>query len=108
MGTLRRRDRVPLFDIYTGKATSTTDENTGGLGYRVVMELCRNVQPYTLMAFDNFFTSLPLLEMLHSKDIYSVGTVRVNRKGLPTEITAKRSKRDPMSLKPGDFSMLLQ
>lgn len=42
------------FDIYTGKATST-DETSGGLGYRVVMDLCRNVQPYTLMAFDNFF-----------------------------------------------------
>lgn len=90
------------FDIYTGKATST-DENSGGLGYRVVMDLCRNVQPYTLMAFDNFFTSLPLLEMLHHKNIYAVGTIRVNRKGLPGEITAKRGTRDPMCLKPGEF-----
>ncbi|XP_026328038.1 piggyBac transposable element-derived protein 4-like [Hyposmocoma kahamanoa] len=90
------------FDIYTGKATST-DDNTGGLGYRVVMELCRNVQPYTLVAFDNFFTSLPLLEMLHHRNIYAVGTVRVHRKGLPPEITSKRGRRDPMSLKPGEF-----
>lgn len=41
--------------------------------------------------------------MFYHKNIYAVGTVRVNRKGLPAEITAKRGIRDPMHLKPGEF-----
>lgn len=85
-----------LYSFYTGKATSS-DENSGGLGYRVVMICLKNVQPYTLMAFDNFFTTqFTLMEMLFHKTIYAVGTVKVNKKGLPAEITTKRGIRDPM------------
>lgn len=57
-----------------------------GLGERVVLKLARNlpVDPSSLIAFDNFFTSIPLMKALKKRGIYSCGTVRTNRKGLPS------------------------
>lgn len=77
------------FDIYTGKGDNIENE---GLGYNVVMKLCNNVSSNTLIAFDNFFTSCNLLEDLYEKKIYSVGTVRSNRKDLPDMIKKKQPK----------------
>lgn len=78
-----------VFDIYIGKA----DENASseeGLGYNVVMKLCQGVPRNTLVAFDNFFTGIPLMtDLLIKKGIYAVGTVRLNRKGLPEKLLPK-------------------
>lgn len=74
------------FQFYTGKVDSGTEEN---LGAKVILDLCESLPSHTLEAFDNFFTSLPLLEILFEKHIYSVGTVRINRKGLPDLMTGK-------------------
>lgn len=41
--------------------------------------------------------------MLDHRNIYALGTVRVHRKGIPPDITSKKGRRDPMSLKPGEF-----
>jgi len=73
------------FEIYTGKATNTdtTAANTT-LGERVVLNLTRDIcMANSLVAFDNFFTSVNLVNALHAKKIYAVGTVRMNSKGLP-------------------------
>lgn len=91
------------FQFYTGKIDSGTEEN---LGARVVMDLCESVPHGTLVAFDNFFTSLPLMEILSEKDIHSVGTIRQNRKGLPDLLTGKNLSRETKketTLKPGEF-----
>ncbi|CAG5053672.1 unnamed protein product [Parnassius apollo] len=85
------------FQIYTGKTDNTAEE---GLGCRVVLDLCQNVPEDTFIVFDNFFTSLPLLEILYSEKIYAVGTIRANRKGLPPEIS-KQNK--DLKLSPGEF-----
>lgn len=85
------------FQFYTGKVATSNEE---GLGCRVVTDLCQNLPEYTLVAFDNFFTSLPLLEILYSKKIYAVGTIRIDRKGLPVEIS-KTNKE--LKLKCGEF-----
>ncbi|GBP39407.1 PiggyBac transposable element-derived protein 4 [Eumeta japonica] len=63
-----------------------------GLGYNVVSKLCQNVPRNSLVAFDNFFTGCNLLESLYEKGIYSVGTVRINRKGLPDIFKKKQPK----------------
>lgn len=68
------------FQIYTGKVGTASEEN---LGYRVVLDLSENVPTNTLLAFDNFFTSLGVLSALHQRQMYGVVTIRTNRKGLP-------------------------
>lgn len=67
------------FQIYTGKGDSVEQ----GLGYNVVMGLCNELPPNTLVTFDNFFTNCDLIDDLYEKDIYAVGTVRSDRKDLP-------------------------
>ncbi|XP_047998799.1 chimeric ERCC6-PGBD3 protein-like [Leguminivora glycinivorella] len=91
------------FQIYTGKVDSTTEEN---LGARVILDLSESLPRHTLVAFDNFFTSLPLLEILYEREIYAVGTIRTNRKGLPDLLTGKNQTRETKketALKPGEF-----
>ncbi|CAH2087013.1 unnamed protein product [Euphydryas editha] len=65
------------FNVYSGRC-ETNEDGDGGLGFKVVMELCRTVQVDTLIAFDNFFTSLPLMEMLHQRKIYAVDKIDTN------------------------------
>ncbi|XP_008212369.2 piggyBac transposable element-derived protein 4-like [Nasonia vitripennis] len=83
-------------EVYTGKAR---DGSKNPLGERVVLNLVSNILGVGyLVAFDNFFTSINLVEELLDKGIYSVGTVRNNRKGLPEMMKAKEK------MKRGDFN----
>ena len=68
------------FDVYCGKSDNTKIS----LGEKVVLNMVSELRGDDyLVAFDNFFTSVNLVENLLKKQIYSVGTVRSNRKGLP-------------------------
>jgi hypothetical protein len=61
-----------------------------GLGERVVMDLCQPlINSKCLVAFDNFFTSDKLMRMLLNDGIYSIGTVRTDRKELPNMLKTK-------------------
>lgn len=75
-----RTSNILKFEIYTGKSEFA---NEGTLGECVVSKQTSNLLPMSFIAFDNFFTTVNLMEMLRSKDIFAVGTVCVNRKGLP-------------------------
>lgn len=71
------------FQVYTGKLNSVETS----LGKRVVIDLTRNlVGKYHHVYFDNFFTSIELMEQLLNDGIYACGTVRANRKGLPNQL----------------------
>ena len=68
------------FEIYMG----SSEKRVHGLGYNVVMNIVkpflnRNHRVY----FDNFFSSVRLLEHLQSQDTFACSTVRINRKDLP-------------------------
>lgn len=69
------------FNVYTGK----DDKQAGvGLGSKVVKDLTKCLQNSgTHLAFDNFFSSVDLLEDLYNYDLYATATIRPNRKGLP-------------------------
>lgn len=72
---------ISEFEIYTGKVESVETS----LSKRVVINLTKNIQgKYHRVFFDNFFSSLELMEDLFKNKIYACGTVRGNRKGLPT------------------------
>ncbi|KAL8608971.1 hypothetical protein ACOMHN_062854 [Nucella lapillus] len=77
------------FDIYTGKECAAAPNVP--LGTRVVRKL---VSPYFKkyhhVYFDNYFTSVNLMEVLLRKKTYACGTVRLNRRGLPDRL--KRTK----------------
>ena len=69
------------FDVYTGKKGNTTEH---GLGARVVKTLTSDFKgKHHHVYFDNFFTSLQLLEDLEKDQIYACGTARKDRKGFP-------------------------
>ncbi|CAK1585444.1 unnamed protein product [Parnassius mnemosyne] len=59
------------------------------------MKLCEGVTSDTRVAFDNFFTGIPLMnDLLIKKRIYVVGTVRLNRKGLPEKFLPKNKLKN--------------
>jgi DNA excision repair protein ERCC-6 len=75
---------IYLIDMYTGK-----DEKVGGyvLGESVVLQMTKIAEfKGCIVGIDNFFTSIPLLQQLHSVGIRAVGTIRTNRKHLPPAV----------------------
>ncbi|XP_051167290.1 piggyBac transposable element-derived protein 4-like [Leptopilina boulardi] len=79
------------FEIYTGKSTDS-QKSQETLGERVVTNLTKDLRgSKSLVAFDNFFTSVDLVTSLLQNQIFSVGTVRVNRKGLPEIMKNKKN-----------------
>ncbi|XP_049861702.1 piggyBac transposable element-derived protein 4-like [Schistocerca gregaria] len=79
---------VIKFDIYTGKSNDRCTENS--LGECVVISLTQDLKhSNSIVAFGNFFTTVNLMQMLLNNGIYSTGTVRANRKGLPSMMKDK-------------------
>lgn len=74
---------VPAFDVYTG-ASDTVEH---GLAYSVVMNL---IDPYLHFGYrlyvDNYYTSPRLFVDLCKKKTFACGTVRTNRRGLPSDV----------------------
>ena len=69
--------------VYTGKEESAEK----GLGARVVKDLTRPIKKkHHNVFFDNFFTSVKLLEDLEKDGVYACGTARIDRKGFPPSL----------------------
>lgn len=70
------------FEVYLGKSR---DASEAGVTFDTVM---RMTQPYQnqqhILFLDSYFTSPALVNALKEKGIYTCGSVRRNRKGLPT------------------------
>ena len=86
---------VLKFEIYTGKqADADATPDAYGLGERVVLNLVDNLdQSVQVVAFDNFFTTVRLMEELLKRGFHAIGTVRPCRRGLPPMLKEK-SKLD--------------
>ena len=81
------------FQIYAGKNDNNTTEL--GLGANVVKALTKSLideKVQAHVAFDNFFSSYPLMEYLCEHGIYSTATVNVNRADLPKFVKGKKGK----------------
>ena len=80
------------YQIYLGKEETSGKEIL--LGERVVFDLIsgHNFQGKHLY-FDNFFTSLRLLENLKLQDIKACGTIRPDRAGIPSDFAKNRMQR---------------
>ncbi|CAH2101112.1 unnamed protein product [Euphydryas editha] len=79
------------FEIYCGKTAGTMEV---GLGPNLVLRLTETIQNNGChVTFDNFFTSVALMDNLYLLGIYSTGTVRTDRVGLPIVAKLKNSMK---------------
>ncbi|KAK2712118.1 hypothetical protein QYM36_010971 [Artemia franciscana] len=89
--------RVLSFEIYQSKKTNMAEEyKSFGLGAGMVLNLAGRLQlvEFTKLYFDNFFTSLALLERLSEMGLYRTGTIRSNRlQGARLETDSDMKKR---------------
>ena len=75
------------FQVYMGR-----EENREvGLGAHVVKSLTSDLKhKYHHVYFDNFFTSVQLLEQIEEDGIYGCGTARKDRRGFPPALKTHR------------------
>ena len=84
-----RNGYLHRFQVYTGKEAGQEK----GLTHRVVTELMEPFRNANIRVYmDNFYTSVPLYRELLMHRIYACGTVRSNRKELPTDLLPKAIK----------------
>ena len=74
------RGYLYMVEPYCGKDTNIQCSSNGS-GYDVVMHLVESsgLPRGTHLYFDNYFTSIPLLEHLYGRGIGATGTIRANR-----------------------------
>ena len=93
---------VAAFEVYTG----ATEGVQHGLGYSVVMKL---MAPYVglwhRLYVDNFYTSPLLFHDLYKEKILACGTVRANRRGLPSS-TERLSRGEAEFKKCGELTFV--
>lgn len=79
---------VYQLQLYTGKEEG--ESSSTGLGTRVVKHLTQTLAgTFIHITFDNFFSSVELIQDLLSNNIYATGTIRSNRRQLPSLATVK-------------------
>ncbi len=86
---------ITKFDVYQGKSGQKGKEDAYpgiGLGERVIVDLTKdlfgkNHQVY----FDNYFSAVPLVEHLKANGVQACGTIRPDRKYLPTNLMSEKS-----------------
>ena len=85
---------VPNYNCYTQMVTicqfeiySFRENVTTNLGESVVIKLARElVRGNYHLFFNNYFTTVPLLEKLLQDEIYACGTFRIDTKFIPTHL----------------------
>ena len=74
------------YQVYTGRS----ERVDAGLGKRVVLDLSRRLQGQKYhLYFDNFFSSVSLLETLLDNGLYACGTARQSYKDFPAALKMK-------------------
>lgn len=74
--------------------TDTTKSREHGLGYEVVINLLEQSQYLNKghhVFVDNYFSSIALAKYLYCKNTYLTGTIRANRKGVPSDIKTTKT-----------------
>ena len=87
------------FEIYIGKNGDSTSDSFKdlGLGGQVVWQLAESLKgKWHRLFFDNYFSSVPLMELLQVNHIFACATIRPTRKDVPVMAADN-------SLKRGDF-----
>ena len=90
------------FRVYTGKIENVVEN----LGYRVVFDLIKlYLNKGYRVYFDNFYTSVKLVEDLAKQNTFSCGTIRSNQKELPANFSSKNlAKGEALFWKSGNIT----
>ena len=94
------------FQVYVGRPHGVRTEV--GLGKRVVLDLTQKLAgKRSHIYFDNYFTSVQLLQELLSRNLYGCGTIKSIAVGLPEVMRVQRAKRSGqqkqcIKLQPGE------
>lgn len=98
---------IKNFKIYQGKDEQVSDEfKHFGLGERIVLQLSKSEwNKNRCFIFDNYFTSIPLLEKLKLEGCLAYGTIRPNPKGLPKLADDTKSKRGTYDYRISDLGI---
>ncbi|XP_071814951.1 piggyBac transposable element-derived protein 4-like [Apostichopus japonicus] len=82
------------FKLYTGKEVDEEIEQLGGGIIGLVMHMMKELlrKEYHLF-MDNWYSSPTLYQKLSENKTHAAGTVRVNRKRMPKELTQKKAKK---------------
>lgn len=85
------------FQLYTGASTDT-EENSEYKGVvKVVMELMKDyLGNYHRLWMDNWYNSPELFLLLLQNKVYAAGTLRLNRRGVPSELKKKKKRNKGM------------
>lgn len=95
---------ISKFDVYQGK-NGKEDQKWGGfgLGESVVCEMVEDLfDGGHEVYFDNFFNSVPLMDFLKEKRVSACGTIRSNRKGLPSLMKEKDLNKGEFDFRTAD------
>ena len=86
------------FSAYLGKPSD--GEREKDLGKKVVLQMTESLRgQYNHIYYDNYFSSISLLEELLERRIYGCGTIRSNRVGLPQALRPKTKTNAGENLK---------
>ena len=79
---------INKFDVYQGKFDQVREDiKSFGLGKGVVLSMVDHLHNKNHEVYlDNYFTSIPLLEHLKNVGVHACGTIKANRKFLPTRL----------------------
>lgn len=91
-----RTGYVYNFFVYLGKSTEFEyDFCDFSFGAKVILQLSKNIWNLGYrITMDNFFTSIKLFEYLSQKETDCLGTVRINRIGIPKSMKEKKLKKN--------------
>ena len=81
------------FDVYKGANNKDAENHSLGVGGNVVANLCSTLPEKVgnKVYFDNYFSSIDLLQFLRQKQIWAVGTIRADRlKGAEKLLKSKK------------------
>ena len=84
---------ISKFDVYQGRNTMQKDYNFPacfGLGEPVVAHFTSDLLQKNHVNFDNYFSSVPLMEYLKIRNVFACATIRSNRKYLPNNLTTEK------------------
>lgn len=105
---------VCRLDVYPGAKESDTEDGQPEAIVMRMLENCLEKTPGTgvprRLYLDNFYTSLPLTLKLLRHNVYVIGTIRSNRRGLPLNVVHSKLKPGEMAwrmLKNHDCPVLL-
>ena len=77
------------FNVYTG----AVGERETALGEKVVLTLAESIKGrHHQLYYDNYFSSISLLDKLLKQGTYACGTIRTNRKNFPSQISEDAKK----------------